>query len=89
VLDAEMCASFFLYARIFSRFAVASRPLAQPSGFIPGWDWGGAAASLQAIIELLLACMNASFLRVFVVNCRDYVVIFGFSEPPCKSPTTE
>jgi hypothetical protein len=77
VLDAEMCASFFLYARIFYRSTVASPP-AQPSGFVPGWDWGGAAVALQAIGVLLLACMNASFLRVFVVNCRGHVVIFSF-----------
>jgi hypothetical protein len=89
MLDAEMCASLFLFARIFSRSAVASRSPAQPSGFVPGWDWGGAAAALQAISEMLLACMNASFFRVFVVNCRDHVVIFGFYGPPCKSSTAE
>jgi hypothetical protein len=90
MLDAEMCTSFVLYARIFRRSVVASRPPAQPSGFVPDWDWGGgAASSLQAISELLLACMNASFLRVFVVNCRDHVVILSFSRPSCKSPTAE
>jgi hypothetical protein len=46
VLDGAFCASPFLCTRIFYSFGMASKPPAQPSGFIPGWDWGGAATVL-------------------------------------------
>jgi hypothetical protein len=46
VLDAAICASSFLCTRIFCRTGAVSKPPAKPSGFIPGWDWGGAAAVL-------------------------------------------
>jgi hypothetical protein len=46
--DDEVASIFFLSARIFSRAAVATKPPAQPTGCVPGWDWGGSAASLQA-----------------------------------------
>jgi hypothetical protein len=34
-----------------SSIAVASKSPAQPSGFVPGWDWGGAAVTKQAAGE--------------------------------------
>jgi hypothetical protein len=47
--DDEVSSIFLLRARIFSRAAAATKPPAQPSGCVPGQDWGGAAASLQAV----------------------------------------
>jgi hypothetical protein len=47
--DNDVIASFlFLCERIFCRVTAASKSLAQPSGFVPGGDWGGAAMAQQA-----------------------------------------
>jgi hypothetical protein len=71
MLVAKICASFFLHERIFSSGKVALKPPAQPSGFVPGWDWGGAASPLQAARGCEeLDCVDAIFLRVLFVNVR-------------------
>jgi hypothetical protein len=48
VLVASGMSSFFLPERIFLSIEAAPKPPVQPSGLIPGWDWGGAAQLLQA-----------------------------------------
>jgi hypothetical protein len=77
--DDEVASSFLLCARIFSRVAAATKPPAQPSGCVPGWDWGGAAASLQAagvfqgpdrVCEVLF--------RVLVVIVRGLFVFYFY-----------
>jgi hypothetical protein len=47
VLDATICASFFLCERIFCRSGAAPKP--QPSGVVPGWDWGGTAVLIARV----------------------------------------
>jgi hypothetical protein len=77
VLDAKFCASVFLYVRIFSSDRAAVKSPAQPSGFVPGGDWGGAAPSLQAAGGAQgLDCVLAIFFRVFFVEVRGQFVIF-------------
>jgi hypothetical protein len=49
VLDASICVSLLLCVRIFSLTSMASKLPVQPSGLVPGWNWGGASAVLQAI----------------------------------------
>jgi hypothetical protein len=47
MLDAQACAGFyFLHERIFCSYGLASKPPTQPSGFVPGCGWGGAALPL-------------------------------------------
>jgi hypothetical protein len=75
VLDAKICASFFLVERIFCSGKVTLKPLAQPSGFVPGWDWGGATAPLRAAGGSKLDCLVAIFPRVLFVIVRGHVVI--------------
>jgi hypothetical protein len=76
VLGAKFCASVFLYARIFSSDRAAVKPPAQPNGFVPSWDWGGAAPSLQAAGgDHGLDCLLAIFFRVFSVKVRGHFVI--------------
>jgi hypothetical protein len=60
-------------------------PPAQPSGFIPGWDWGGTAVILQAVGGVQGSdCLCAIFVRVVSVILWGYVV-FSFSYGPlCK-----
>jgi hypothetical protein len=78
--DDEVASTFLLCARIFSRAAAATEPPAQPSGYVPGWDRGGAAASLQAasvfrgpdrVCEVLV--------RVLVVIVRGLFVFSFYS----------
>jgi hypothetical protein len=79
VLDASFCASPFLCVRIFGSVSAASKPPAQPSGFVPGWDWGGAAGTLQAAGGTSGSdCVRAVFVRVFVVKVRGHIVISAF-----------
>jgi hypothetical protein len=78
VLNAKICASLFLLVRIFCSSKVALKPPAQPSGFVPSWDWGGATAPLRADGRSLLDCLVAIFLRVLSVNSRGHVVISLF-----------
>jgi hypothetical protein len=89
VLAVASCASLFLCSRIFCSFRTASKPPAQPSGFVPGWDWGGVAMVLRAIGGLLADCKFAISLRVFVVICRGHVVFSHFFGPLCKIPAAE
>jgi hypothetical protein len=49
--DNEVASSFFLHERIFRSVAVASKSPAQPSGFVPDWDWGDSAVTKQAAGE--------------------------------------
>jgi hypothetical protein len=46
--DDEVASFFFLTVRIFCRAAAETKLPAQPSGFVPGRDWGGAAVFPQA-----------------------------------------
>jgi hypothetical protein len=79
VLDASFCASSFLCVRIFDNVSAASKPPVQPSGFVPGWDWGGAAGMLQAAGGTSRSdCVLAIFVRVFAVKVRGHVVFFAF-----------
>jgi hypothetical protein len=48
VLVASGASFFFLPERIFLSIEAALQPPVQPSGLVPGWDWGGAAQLLQA-----------------------------------------
>jgi hypothetical protein len=89
VLADASCASLFLCSRIFCSSRTASKSPAQPSGFVPGWDWGGAAVVLRAIGGLLADCKVAISLRVFVVICRGHVVFSRFFGPPCKIPAAD
>jgi hypothetical protein len=89
MLDGAFCVSPFLCMRIFCSSGTASKPPAQPSGFIPGWDWGGAAAVLRAIGGLQADCKNAISLRVFVVICKGLIVFSSFYGLSCKTPTAE
>jgi hypothetical protein len=56
VLGAKFCASVFLYVRIFTSDGATVKSPVQPSGFVPGWDWG------------VLDCSLAIFFRVFSVK---------------------
>jgi hypothetical protein len=63
--------------RIFSSDGAAVKSPAQPSGFVPGWDWGGAALLLQAASGVQgLDCLLAIFFRVFFVKVCGMFVIF-------------
>jgi hypothetical protein len=89
VLDASFCASSFLCVRIFGSVSAASMPPAQPSGFLPGWDWGGAAGMLQAAGGTSGSdCVLVVFVRVFAVKVRGHVVISAFFGPLCKTSPT-
>jgi hypothetical protein len=78
MLDTKICTSFFLLERIFCSGKVALKPLIQPSGFVPGWDWGGTTTPLRATGESKLDCVVAIFLRVLFVIIRGHVVISCF-----------
>jgi hypothetical protein len=76
VLDAKFCASVFFYVRIFTSDGAAAKSPTQPSGFAPGWDWGGAAPSLQAAGRVQgLDCFLAIFFRVFSIKVSGQFVI--------------
>jgi hypothetical protein len=90
VLVAFDCESSLLLVRSFCPASAASKPPVQPSGFVPAWNWGGAATARPAISgKHDLDCLLAILVRGLVVIVRDYVVIFSFSEPLCKIPTAE
>jgi hypothetical protein len=57
---------------------VALKPPAQPSGFIPDWDLGGATVPLRAAGGSKLDCLVAIFPRVLFVIVRGHVVISYF-----------
>jgi hypothetical protein len=79
MLDAKFCASSFLYKRIFGSGKTAVKSPAQPSGFVPGWEWGGPAPSLQAAGGVLGPdCLFAIFIGVLAVKVRGHVVISFF-----------
>jgi hypothetical protein len=87
--DGEVASSYFLFVRIFCSIAVASMSPAQPSGFVPGWDWGGATVTKQAAGEFLgLDRVCEAFCRVQVVKVRGLGCTFFFRGPPCKSVPT-
>jgi hypothetical protein len=65
--------------RIFGSVSAASKPPAQPSGFNPGWDWGGATGTLQAAGGTSGSdCVLAVFIRVFAIKVWGHVVISAF-----------
>jgi hypothetical protein len=77
-----MCASFsFLCVRIFSSVVVAFKSSTQPSGFVPGWDWTGAASMLLAAGGLQgLDCVFIIFFRVFSAMVWGLAIISIFFE---------
>jgi hypothetical protein len=89
VLDASFCASSFLCVRIFGSVSAASKTPAQPSGFVPGWDWGGAAGMVQATDGTSGSdCVLVVFIRVCCKSarpCCNFCFSFG---PLCKTPPT-
>jgi hypothetical protein len=85
MLDARCTSFFFLFARIFCSFKAASKSLVQPSGLVPGWDWGGAAQLLLAAGgEQGSDCFQASYARVCSVKVKGLVVISIFFQPSCN-----
>jgi hypothetical protein len=65
--------------RIFSSDGAATKSPAQPSGFVLGWDWGGAALLLHAAGGVQgLDCLLAIFFRVFSVKIGGLFVIFFY-----------
>jgi hypothetical protein len=71
-------------------FGGIEAPPVQPSGFVPGWDWGGATAVWHAIGRKQGSdCLKAIFVRVFVVKAKGHIVFFYSSGPPYKSSTAE
>jgi hypothetical protein len=79
--DDEVASSFFLCERIFCSVAVASKSPAQPTGFVPDWDWGGAAVTKQAADEFSgpdRVCK--AICRVQDVKVRGLVVFSYFVE---------
>jgi hypothetical protein len=85
VLVARGVRSFFLPARIFRSIKAAPKPPIQPSGLVPGWDWGGAAQLLQAAGGAQGSdCLKASSARVCFVKLRGHVVISSSFGPFCN-----
>jgi hypothetical protein len=81
----EVASFFFLYIRIFCRAAAATKPLAQPSGYVPSWDWGGTAVSPQAAGEFSGPDRVCEVLfRVLAVIVRGLCVISFVLGSPCK-----
>jgi hypothetical protein len=80
MLGAQGSASFFLLqVRIFCSCGLAPKPPTQPSGFVPGCGWGGAALQmLNAGGCQGLDCVPAIFVRVFFVLFKDLVVFSSF-----------
>jgi hypothetical protein len=77
VLVASGASFFFLLERIFLSSEAAPKPPVQPSGLVPGWDWGGAAQLLQAADGVQgLDCLKAFSARVYYAKSKGYVVIF-------------
>jgi hypothetical protein len=78
--DNDMIASFlFLCGRIFCRVTAASKSPAQPSGLVPGWDWGGAAVARQAAgVFYGPDCLFEVLSRVFSVIVKAWSVISFF-----------
>jgi hypothetical protein len=77
--DIKVASLFFLCVRIFCGVAAASKPPAQPIGFVPGWDWGGAAVSRQAAsVSSGLDRVCEVLFRVKCVIVRGHVVFSFF-----------
>jgi hypothetical protein len=75
----EVAGLFFLCERIFCSVAAATKPPAQPSGFIPGWDSGGAVVTRQAASECSgLDRFCEVLFRVQCVKARGHVVFSFF-----------
>jgi hypothetical protein len=78
VLVASGASFFFLLERIYLSSEAALKPPVQPSGLVPGWDWGGAAQLLQAAGGAQgSVCLEAFPARVFSAKFKGYVVIFS------------
>jgi hypothetical protein len=74
----ESASSFLLQVRIFCSCGLAPKPPTQPSGFVPGCGWGGAAFQmLNAGGRQGLDCVSAIFVRVFFVLFKG-LVVFSF-----------
>jgi hypothetical protein len=79
---------FFLPERIFLSIEAAPKPPVQPSGLVPGWDWGGAAQLLQAIGGAQGSDRLKAFsTRVCSAKSKGYVVFFLSLGPCVNSPT--
>jgi hypothetical protein len=80
MLGAQACASFyFLQERIFCSYGLAPKPPTQPSGFVPGCGWGGAALPLLNAGGIQGPdCVSAIFFGVCSVEVKDLVVISCF-----------
>jgi hypothetical protein len=78
--DDDMIASFlFLCVRIFCRVTAASKSPAQPSGLVPGWDWGGAAVARQAAgVFSGPDCLFEVLSGLFSVKVKAWFVISFF-----------
>jgi hypothetical protein len=88
VLDTKICASSFLCERIFGSNKAAVKSPTQPSGFVSGWECGGAAASLQAAGGVDgPGCLFAIFFRVLPAKVKGHIVIFFFFLGLDTSPT--
>jgi hypothetical protein len=80
MLSTASCSSCcFLLGRIFSSCRATLHPPAQPTTFVPGWSWGGAAP------ELFVAggfqgfnCFVAILFRVLCVKEQGLVVFSCF-----------
>jgi hypothetical protein len=88
--DVEVASLFFLCERIFCSVAAATKPPAQPSGLVPGWNWGDAVVTPQAASECFgLDRVCEVLFRVQCVKSRGHVVFFFVSAGPlCKSVPT-
>jgi hypothetical protein len=85
VLVASGASFFFFPERIFLSIEAAPKPPIQPSGLVPGWDWGGAAQLLLAVGGAQgFDRLKAFSARVCSAKSKGYVVIFSFCGPFCN-----
>jgi hypothetical protein len=77
VLDAKMCASFFLCVWLFSSVTVVPKSPAQSNSFVPGWDWVAPPRRCMPLAGCKdMIYVFAIFTRVLDVKVWDHVVIF-------------